>query len=325
MSNTYEDAGVSIDRGDDVVRRIASFIPGIGDFGGRFPLDLAGIRKPVLVAGADGVGTKIRISLPADKPESLGVDLVAMNVNDILCSGAKPLFFLDYIAASRLDPELIERLVRGMNEGCRQAGCRLLGGETAELPGFYAPGECDLAGFAVGLTDAEKMLGPERVREGDVLVGLESSGLHSNGFSLARKVLGDDDGALGRTALGATLSTSTRIYVASVLSLIERVEVHAIAHITGGGIPGNVIRAVPEGWGVEIDEDAWEAPEIFRTIREKGNVPEDEMRATFNMGIGMIAIVPQCDADRARTELDRAGEKTHVIGTVTRTAGVDYR
>ncbi|MEK8022437.1 MAG: phosphoribosylformylglycinamidine cyclo-ligase [Candidatus Hydrogenedentota bacterium] len=321
---TYEDAGVSIDRGDDVVRRIASFIPGIGDFGGRFPLDTSGCEKPILVAGADGVGTKIRVSLPAGKPESLGIDLVAMNVNDILCSGAKPLFFLDYIASSHLDPELIERLVRGMNDGCRQAGCRLLGGETAELPGFYAPGECDLAGFAVGIVDEKNILGPERVRENDVLLGLESTGLHSNGFSLARKILCPDDRAIDRD-LAERLSVPTRIYVNSILALMNRVEIHAIAHITGGGIPGNVIRAVPEGLGVIIDERAWPEPGIFREIASRGNVPIEEMRGTFNMGIGMIVLLPESEVASAKEILSTRGETTHVIGNVTRNPGVIYK
>lgn len=316
---TYERSGVSLDRGDEVVRRIAAFVPGIGDFGGRFPLDVRGLQKPILIAGADGVGTKIRVHIHADRHEAAGIDLVAMNVNDVICCGARPLFFLDYIASSRLDPETIARAVKGMADGCRQAGCVLLGGETAELPGFYAPDDYDLAGFSVGLVDEPKMLGAHRVKSGDVLLGLPSSGLHSNGFSLARLVLGDDPmGSIAGRSLKDILSEPTRIYVKPALAVMEHCDVHAIAHITGGGIPGNLPRAIPDQLTAEVDYAAWKWPEIFRLIRKQGNISDDDMRKTFNLGIGMIFVLPESSVAAATTTLREFDLEPICIGLVNK-------
>lgn len=319
---TYEQSGVSIARGDEVVNRIAAFVPGIGDFGGRFPLDVAGMMKPILVAGADGVGTKIRVHIHADSHEAAGQDLVAMNVNDVVCSGARPLFFLDYVAASRLDPDTITRAVKGMAAACQESGCVLLGGETAELPGFYAPGDYDLAGFAVGLADEAKLLGPARVREGDVLLGLPSSGLHSNGFSLARAVLGDDpEGTIDGKTVKALVSEPTRLYVKPLLAVRDACDLHAAAHITGGGIPGNLPRAIPDGLVADVDWSAWERPALFQLIQEKGNVPEPDMRDTFNCGIGMILVLPESAVAAATTALATYSIAPIRIGVVRKKAG----
>ncbi len=301
---TYEDSGVSIARGDEIVQRIAAFVPGIGDFGGRFPLDVAGMARPILVAGADGVGTKIRVHIAADRHEAAGVDLVAMNVNDVICSGARPLFFLDYVAASRLDPDTITRAVKGMAAACKESGCVLLGGETAELPGFYAPGDYDLAGFAVGLADESRLLGPHRVLAGDALLGLPSSGLHSNGFSLARAILGDDpQGEVEGRSLKDAVSEPTRLYVKPVLDVLNACDLHACAHITGGGIPGNLPRAIPAGLRPAVDWASWERPALFRLLQERGKVPENDMRDTFNCGIGMILVLPESSISSATRAL----------------------
>jgi phosphoribosylformylglycinamidine cyclo-ligase len=328
---TYEKAGVSIDRGDEVVRRIQGFVSGIGDFGGRFPLDVAGMSKPVLVAGADGVGTKIRVAIDGGFHDTVGIDLVAMNVNDVLCSGAKPLFFLDYVASSRLDPDVIERVIRGIVEGCRQAGCALLGGETAEMPGFYGEGDYDLAGFAVGIVDEPKIIGPEKVREDDVLLGIPSSGLHSNGYSLARAALeskydepfGDATGTDG--SVRDAMAAPTKIYCKAALDVVAGCEIHAAAHITGGGIPGNIVRVAPEGLGIEIDGSAWSIPPLFRLIQTTGKIPDDEMRKTFNLGIGFILVMPAASVAAATAILAKHSEQAVIVGRVVKGEGCRWK
>jgi phosphoribosylformylglycinamidine cyclo-ligase len=323
---TYEKAGVSIDRGDEVVRRIQGFVAGIGDFGGRFPLDVAGMSKPILVAGADGVGTKIRIAIDGGFHDTVGIDLVAMNVNDILCSGAKPLFFLDYVASSRLDPDTIERVIRGIVDGCRQAGCALLGGETAEMPGFYGDGDYDLAGFAVGIVDEPKIIGPEKVLESDVLLGIPSSGLHSNGYSLARAALESKyDEPFGDSTVRDAMAVPTKIYCKAVLDVLAGCEVHGAAHITGGGIPGNITRIAPEGLGIEIDGSAWSIPPLFRLLQATGKIPDEEMRKTFNLGIGFILALPSASVAAATEILAKHGETAVVVGKVVKGEGCAWR
>jgi len=317
---TYEKSGVSIERGDEVVSRIKKIVPEIGDFGGFFPLELSGCKKPLLVAGADGVGTKIRIALDADLVDTIGIDLVAMNVNDVLCSGAKPLFFLDYIAAGKIDPNKIERIIKGIVAGCKISNCRLLGGETAEMPGIYTEGDYDLAGFAVGIVDEEMRLGAHKVREGDILLGLGSSGLHSNGYSLARAAMADKM----TDSIQNLLAAPTRIYVQSVLHAIAETEIHSIAHITGGGIEGNLCRAIPKGLCAEIDSYSWSVPEIFRLIQEFGEIEEAEMRKTFNLGIGMILVLPESSVERAASLLESHGEIVRIIGKVKSGNGIEW-
>jgi phosphoribosylformylglycinamidine cyclo-ligase len=316
---------VDIERGDEVVRRLRRLVPGIGDFGGRFPLDLGGIARPVLVAGADGVGTKVRIAIESGIHDTIGIDLVAMNVNDVICSGARPLFFLDYIAAARIDPAIVETIVGGMLEGCRRAECVLLGGETAEMPGIYADGDYDLAGFAVGIADAAALWGPERLREGDVLLGLASDGLHSNGYSLARQVLVRSmDEPFGGGTVRDALRVPTRLYVKALRRLAATGDVRAAAHITGGGIPGNAIRILPDGLGLVIDRAAWEVPPLFRLIEKKGGIADEEMCKTFNMGIGMIVAIGPERSDAAIRLLEEEGETVFEIGRVVRGEGLKW-
>jgi phosphoribosylformylglycinamidine cyclo-ligase len=330
---TYRAAGVDIDAGDEAVRRIAplaraTFRPevmgGIGAFAGfvRVP---AGYREPVLVSSTDGVGTKLKIAFLADRHDTVGIDLVAMGVNDLLVHGAEPLYFLDYIGLGRLDPARVEALVRGVAEGCRQAGCALIGGETAELPDLYAAGEYDLAGFAVGIVERARIVDGGAVRAGDRVLGLASSGLHSNGYSLARKIVFDvlrlsPSAELPGTGRAVTeeLLTPTRIYAAAVRALLARGEVHAMAHVTGGGITGNVPRVLPEGCRAVVHRGAWKVPAVFETLRAAGEVAEAEMFRTFNMGIGYVVIVPAGEADAAAAALAAAGETVYVLGEVVR-------
>lgn len=313
---TYAAAGVDIEAGDEAVQRIRQMVArthgpevlgGIGSFGGLYSIAAAvGMADPVLVSGTDGVGTKLRVAFLAGKHDTVGIDCVAMSVNDILCQGARPLFFLDYIGTSRLAPRLMEQIVRGVAAGCEQAGCALVGGEMAELPSIYAPDEYDLVGFAVGLVDRARMLDATAARPGDALIGLLSSGLHSNGYSLARKVVfevaglstGDPFPGTERT-VAEVLLEPTRIYVRPVLDLLAQCEVHGLAHITGGGLPGNVNRALPAGAEAVIDRSTWEPPAVFRFLMERGPVAPEEMFRTFNMGIGMVAVVPASQADEA--------------------------
>src|SRR5512142_1252782 len=304
MALTYRDAGVDIDEGDRLVELIKpharptlrpEVLAGIGGFGGLFALDVKKYREPVLVSGTDGVGTKLKIAFAADRHDTIGIDLVAMCVNDIAVVGAEPLFFLDYFATGKLRAEQGALVVKGIAEGCRQAGCALIGGETAELPGFYAGGEYDLAGFAVGCVERARIVDGRAVAPGDVVIGVASSGLHSNGYSLARKALLDrhpldwrPPELAGRTVAEALLEP-TRIYARDVLALLESVEVKSLAHITGGGLPGNVPRNLPDGTKAVLDARRWPRPPIFDLVQREGEVPWDEMFRTFNMGLGLVA------------------------------------
>ena len=331
-SDRYKDAGVDINAGyravelmkDSVARTmIPGVVSGIGGFGGLFAPDIAGMKRPVLVSGTDGVGTKLKIAFLLDRHDTIGIDCVAMCVNDVVCAGAAPLFFLDYIAVGKNRPEKVAAIVSGVAEGCVQAGCALIGGETAEMPGFYQPDEYDLAGFAVGLVDAPQILEKEHVRAGDALIALPSSGLHSNGFSLVRKVLDVEKAdlkkpleALGGQSLGEALLTPTRIYVRSVLAALKKARVKSIAHITGGGFYENLPRCLPEGLTAAIDKKSLPRPAVFELIARQGAIPEKEMYATFNMGVGMCLAVAAEDADKALAALKAAGEAAFVMGEV---------
>ena len=332
-SASYAAAGVNIEAGYEGVKLMKkhverTVIPGvvsdIGGFGGLFSPDFAGMREPVLVSGTDGVGTKQRIAQLMVKHDTVGIDCVAMCVNDIVCCGARPLFFLDYIAIGKNDPEKVATLVSGVAEGCVRAGCALIGGETAEHPGTMQPDDYDLAGFSVGLVDKEKVIDRSRVGKGDAVIALASSGLHSNGYSLVRKVfdvehadLGASVPALG-TTLGEALLTPTRIYVKPVLAAIEAADVHGISHITGGGFYENIPRSVPEGFCARIEKSAVQVPPVFKLLQERGQIPERDMFNTFNMGVGMILIVSADTADRALGTLRRAGENAYLIGEIVR-------
>ncbi len=330
-SDSYKAAGVDVTAGYKAVELMKGAIArtnvpgvysGIGGFGGLFAPNLTGMKKPILVSGTDGVGTKLKLAFLADKHNTVGIDCVAMCANDILCVGAKPLFFLDYIACGKNVPEKIASIVEGVAEGCVQAGCALIGGETAEMPGFYPENEYDLAGFCVGLVDEEKILNKQNVQPGDALIGIASSGLHSNGFSLVRKVLGVGnwdlsvfDKLLGSSAL-ETLLTPTKIYVKPILALLEQVQVRSLSNITGGGFFENIPRALPEGLQARIQKDSYPVPQIFRVLQSVGGIEERDMYNTFNMGIGMCAAVPADEAAKAITVLHEAGELAYKIGVV---------
>ena len=331
---TYKRAGVDIDEGERFVTMISPLVKktfrkevltDIGSFGGLFRFESANYKEPILVSGTDGVGTKLKIAFLMDRHNTVGVDLVAMSVNDILTSGAEPLFFLDYFATGKLEPEKAAMVIDGIAAGCREAGCALIGGETAEMPGFYQEGEYDLAGFAVGVVDKAKIIDGMDIRERDTLIGLASSGLHSNGYSLVRKVFFEREKMdvtmyvpeLG-TTLGDEMLRPTRIYVKAFNALKERIRIKGIAHITGGGIPGNLPRVLPEGVGAVVREGSWPVPAIFRVIKEKGNVPVNDMKRTFNMGIGFILVVPEKEAGDAVGLLKDAGFDSCVIGTVVK-------
>jgi phosphoribosylformylglycinamidine cyclo-ligase len=329
---TYKEAGVDISAGNQAVNRIkkevaTTFTPEVltelGGFGALFAPDLSNYREPVLVSGTDGVGTKLKIAFMLEKHGTVGIDLVAMCVNDILAQGARPLFFLDYLATGILDPERVFELVKGISNGCKEAGCALIGGETAEMPGFYRKGEYDLAGFAVGIVDKNKIITGEGIKPGDAVIGLVSSGIHSNGYSLVRKVFFEKTGyklsnqpeGLKKT-LGEVLIEPTRIYVKPVLKLLEKCQPGGIAHITGGGLLENIPRILPENTGVVIRRNSWPQQEIFNLIQRSGNIEEDEMYRTFNMGIGMILIVSKQEVAAVRSEFNKAGEETYIIGEV---------
>jgi phosphoribosylformylglycinamidine cyclo-ligase len=325
----YADAGVDIDRGEDAVTRIvdaarSTHVPGVGGFGGLFALKdaLTTLNDPVLVSGTDGVGTKLLVAIEANQHDTIGQDLVAMCVNDILTSGARPLFFLDYFATGKLSPEQMATVVKGIAEACRQSGCALIGGETAELPGMYAMGHYDLAGFAVGAVERNALIDGKRVEVGDSIIGMSSSGLHSNGYSLARKVVfermgkGIHDALTDKGTVAAELLVPTRLYVKAILQLLTQVEVRAMAHITGGGLPDNLTRAFPPGTAAVVDERRWPEPAIFSIIRRGGPVEVDEMRRTFNCGIGFAVVVPQAFVGKALESLRKAGEQPFVIGEV---------
>ena len=328
FSDSYREAGVNIEAGYEGVklmrRHVArTMIPGvvsdIGGFGGLFAPDIKGMAEPVLVSGTDGVGTKIRIAQLLDKHDTIGIDCVAMCVNDIICCGAKPLFFLDYIAIGKNEPEKVASIVSGVAEGCVQSGCALIGGETAEHPGMMAAGDYDLAGFSVGIVDKPKVIDNSRMAPGDVILALPSSGIHSNGFSLVRKVFDVEHAALdrhvpelGRT-LGEALLEPTVIYVKPVLRCMEAADVKGVSHITGGGFFENIPRCIPEGLGAKIDKAAVRTPAIFKMLQKQGNISEHDMFNTFNMGVGMTVVVPKEDADRAIAALDCGA---YVVGEI---------
>jgi len=323
---TYRDSGVDIDEGDALVERIKPLarrtmrpevLAGIGGFGGLFEVP-KGYREPVLVVGTDGVGTKLKLAFLAGCHDTVGIDLVAMSVNDVVVCGAEPVVFLDYFATSRLDANEAEQVIRGIAEGCLRAGCALIGGETAELPGFYARGEYDLAGFCVGVVEKSRILDGSRVKAGDAVIGMASSGLHSNGFSLARKVFEKDLGA----HLARELLEPTRIYVKDCLALRDAVDVHAFAHITGGGLPGNLPRVLPDGHRAALRKASWPVPPIFARIQQAGNLEDAEMLRTFNMGIGMCAIVSRADLPRALGLLAKRGQAAFEIGAVESAPGL---
>ena len=328
FSDSYREAGVNIEAGYEGVklmrRHVArTMIPGvvsdIGGFGGLFAPDIKGMAEPVLVSGTDGVGTKIRIAQLLDKHDTIGIDCVAMCVNDIICCGAKPLFFLDYIAIGKNEPEKVASIVSGVAEGCVQSGCALIGGETAEHPGMMAAGDYDLAGFSVGIVDKPKVIDNSRMAPGDVILALPSSGIHSNGFSLVRKVFDVEHAALNRhvpelgRTLGEALLEPTVIYVKPVLRCMEAADVKGVSHITGGGFFENIPRCIPEGLGAKIDKAAVRTPAIFKMLQEQGNISEHDMFNTFNMGVGMTVVVPKEDADRAIAALDCGA---YVVGEI---------
>ena len=336
-SESYRAAGVDIEAGYQAVALMKehvarTMIPGvvsdIGGFGGLFAPDLTGIREPVLVSGTDGVGTKLKIAFLMDKHDTVGIDCVAMCVNDVACAGAKPLFFLDYVAVGKNEPERVAAIVSGVAEGCVQAGCALIGGETAEMPGCYGEKEYDLAGFAVGLSDKSRLLTGDTVQEGDAIIALASSGVHSNGFSLVRRVFDVEhrdlsvySDELGAT-IGETLLTPTRIYVKPLLALMQAVTVKAAAHITGGGFYENIPRCLPTGRGARIERRAVQVLPVFDMIGKLGNIPERDMFNTFNMGVGMCAVVPQAEADAAIRCLEANGVHAYALGEVTADEGV---
>ena len=335
----YKSAGVDVEAGYKAVELMKGHVKStfrpevltdIGGFGGLFSIAKAKeMQEPVLVSGTDGVGTKLKLAFVMDKHNTIGIDAVAMCVNDVVCSGAEPLFFLDYIACGKNEPEKIADIVSGVAEGCRQSGCSLIGGETAEMPGFYPVDEYDLAGFTVGIMDKAKSIDGSRICDGDVLIGIASSGIHSNGYSLVRKVfditkesLDTYYDELGQT-LGEALLTPTKIYVKSVLELIKKVDVKGLSHVTGGGFIENIPRMMPEGCKINIQEGTWDILPIFSLLEKKGDVARMSMYNTFNMGIGMVAAVKAEDAEKAVKVLEEFGEKAYVIGNVTKGEGIE--
>lgn len=330
-SLSYRDAGVDIDAGDDLVERIKPLVRktqrpeclgGIGGFGGLFEVPLDRYRRPVLVSGTDGVGTKLKLAFALDRHDTIGIDLVAMCANDVLVVGAEPLYFLDYFATAHLSPPQAGAVISGIAAGCELAGAALIGGETAEMPGMYELGEYDLAGFCVGIVEKDEIIDGSGIAEGDTVLGLASSGLHSNGFSLARAII-DRRGAslsdvFGDSTLGEILIAPTRIYVRSVLQLLKSVKVHGIAHITGGGLPGNIPRVVPDGLECRIHSNAWRYPDIFNWLQVEGRVEDSEMRRTFNCGIGLVLVVAKEDAAVARETLTKSGETVFELGEIRR-------
>lgn len=331
FSESYKAAGVDVTAGYESVRlmkkdvertRIPGVLDGIGGFGGLFAPDLGGMEKPVFVSGTDGVGTKLKLAFLLDRHDTIGIDAVAMCVNDIICCGAKPLFFLDYIACEKNIPEKIAEIVKGVAEGCVRSGCALIGGETAEHPGMMPVGEYDIAGFSVGVVDEKRIIDNRTVEAGDAVIGLASTGVHSNGFSLVRKVFGIDNRAVldeklpdGRT-LGETLLEPTALYVKPLLALMDRAKVKAVSHITGGGFIENIPRSIPDGFTAVIRKDSYEVPHIFRYLREKGNISEHDMYNTFNMGIGMSVVLPQSEKAAAIALMKEHGIAAYEIGVI---------
>ena len=341
MAKSYENAGVNLEAGYEVVRRIKSHVKStartgvmgnIGAFGGMFDLASLNIKEPILVSGTDGVGTKLKLAFEMDKHDTIGIDAVAMCVNDVLAQGAEPLFFLDYVAVGHNEPAKIEAIVASVAEGCRQAGCALIGGETAEMPGMYGGGEYDIAGFTCGVVEREKLIDGSKVNVGDVLIGIASSGVHSNGFSLVRKIVSDNNfdlhqphADLGEKPLGEVLLTPTRIYVKQVLEVIRQCNVHGISHITGGGFDENIPRILKDGQGVEVQEGSWEILPVFRFLEKWGGVAHREMFNIFNMGVGMVIALDASEADKAIEILTAAGEKASVIGRIIEGEGVTIK
>lgn len=331
-SKSYQEAGVDITAGYKAVElmqkhinktKISNSLNEIGGFGGLFPLDLGEIKNPVLVSGTDGVGTKLKLAFLMDKHDTVGLDCVAMCVNDIICCGAKPLFFLDYIALGKNYPEKVEQIVKGLSDGCVQAGCQLVGGETAEMPGFYPIDEYDLAGFCVGIVDKDKIINKNIVKEGDVIIALPSSGLHSNGFSLVRKIFDVENSDLTQKfdelnckSIGEELLTPTKIYVKPILELLKKVEIKAISHITGGGFYENIPRSLPKGFTAKIEKSKLKILPIFNLISKKGNIPEKDMFNTFNMGVGMTIVLNKEEVDNALEILHKCGENAYIIGEI---------
>jgi phosphoribosylformylglycinamidine cyclo-ligase len=326
---TYRDAGVDIDAGDELVERIKPLVKratrpevlaGIGGFGALVELPLERWKRPVLVSGTDGVGTKLRLAIDTGQHDGIGIDLVGMCVNDVAVQGAEPLFFLDYYATGKLDVDVAERVVAGIVEGCRQAGCALVGGETAEMPGMYHGGDYDLAGFCVGVVEKDQIIDGSKVANGDVVIGLASSGPHSNGYSLIRKLIevsaANADTQLDGRSLFEQLLTPTRIYVKSMLALARTLDVHGFAHITGGGLTDNIPRVLPPGCGVTLDRHSWQRGALWDWLQRSGGISDDEMHRTFNCGIGMVAIVANTDAAAALKVLTDAGETASIIGHV---------
>jgi phosphoribosylformylglycinamidine cyclo-ligase len=332
MSLNYKQAGVDIDAGNELINRIKPFAKAtqrigadsaLGGFGALFDLKKCGYKDPILVSGTDGVGTKLKVAIDLGKHDTIGIDLVAMSVNDLLAQGAEPLFFLDYFACSKLSLDVASDVIKGIAEGCKQAGCALIGGETAEMPGMYKEGDYDLAGFAVGAVERDLIL-PRETKSGDILLGLKSSGVHSNGYSLARFILQknninfeDKISELGNKSIGEVLLTPTKIYVKSCLNAVKTGKVKALAHITGGGLVENLPRVLNEGLQANIDYNSWTAPEIFPWLQKMGNVADDEMHRTFNCGIGMVVVVAKDDADEVKNILEQSGEEVFVIGSLS--------
>lgn len=331
-SDSYKAAGVDVTAGYEAVRLMkpeveSTFTKGVigslGGFGGLFRPELSGMADPILVSGTDGVGTKLKLAFLMHKHDTVGIDCVAMCVNDIACCGAQPLFFLDYIAVGKNYPEKIAQMVKGIAEGCRQAGCALIGGETAEMPGFYSEDEYDMAGFTVGIVDKEKMIDGSKLTQGDVLIGVASSGVHSNGYSLVRKVLGINEKSVKRyidefgKTLGEELLTPTKIYVKTIQQVKQQAQVHAISHITGGGFYENIPRMLRDGMCADIEKAALPTPPIFDFIAATGKVPEHDMYNTFNMGAGLVMAVAKEDADKALAAIAQTGEKGYIIGQIT--------
>ena len=338
MSDQYSKAGVNLEAGYESVRRIKAhtarthrlgMVDNIGSFGGLFDLSLLHIKEPVLVSGTDGVGTKLKVAFMMDRHDTVGIDAVAMCVNDILAQGAQPLYFLDYIAIGKNKPEVIEALVKGVADGCIQADCALIGGETAEMPDMYMEGEYDIAGFCVGVAEKSRLISTQNVKAGQIVIGLASSGIHSNGFSLVRKILFKDHSIdlmtpFHGSTIGETILTPTKIYVKAVMAVLQEVEVAGIAHITGGGFYENMPRCLQENQGFSITKGSWEIPEIFAYLQELGEVPEKEMYNVFNMGIGMILIVEEGNVTKTLEILRNHGETASVIGEVTDKPGIAW-
>ena len=332
---TYKEAGVDIEAGNSFVQKIKPLVKStfrpevmteIGGFGGLFSLNASKYKNPVLVSGTDGVGTKLKLAFLADRHDTVGIDLVAMCVNDIVVQGAEPLFFLDYLATGKLDPDKAAQIVAGIAEGCRQAGCALIGGETAEMPGFYADGEYDIAGFTVGVVEKEQIIDGSSITVGNKLIGIGSSGLHSNGYSLARRIIFDHMGLAINSQLPDStktvdeeLLTPTRIYVRSIMNLLKDFRINGIAHITGGGLLENVPRVLPKGCAANIKLGSWTMPSIFTIMQKVGNVEQNEMYRTFNMGIGMVLAVAATDVDDILSRLNGLGEQAWLIGEVKNT------